>query len=292
MGFDSHDRRVALPRSSVRPGQASEGRAPRLRAHALQDIGAGGPPIVLLHGFGTDQTAWRDVAANLAGAHRLVLYDHMGSGASDLAQYDVDRYRGLEGYADDLVDILDALDLNDVVIAAHSVSGMIALLGSLRTNRIARIVMIGSSARYLNDDGYDGGFDVTDVEDLLTLMELDFQGWARTLAPKVMDQPDRPALTQALIYSFSRANAEVTRHFARATFMSDYRSQLGRCQVPTLVLQAAADAVVPLAAARFLADHIPGARLEMLETRGHYPHLSAPAAVADAIARFAAEEPA
>jgi sigma-B regulation protein RsbQ len=251
--------------------------------------GAGDPPLVLLHGFGTDQTIWRDLAPRLAPMGRLIRYDHMGSGASNLTQYDSDRYSTLQGYADDLVDILDALDLRDAAMIAHSVSGMIALLASLRTDRIARLVMIGSSSRYLNDVAYEGGFERGDVEELLDLMALDFQGWARTLAPQVMNQPDQPALTQELVYSFSRANPDVTRRFARATFMSDHRRDLAACQVPTLVLQASADVVVPLAAARYLADGIPKARLEMLPTRGHYPHLSAPGAVADAIARFLGE---
>jgi sigma-B regulation protein RsbQ len=260
-----------------------------LEAHAVSVTGEGDSALVLLHGFGTDQTIWRGLAPRLAAMGRIVRYDHMGSGASNLAQYDPDRYRTLEGYADDLVDILDALELRDATMIAHSVSGMIALLASLRTKRIGRMVMIGASSRYLNDVDYEGGFELGDVEDLLDLMALDFQGWARTLAPQVMDQPDHPALTQELVYSFSRANPEVTRRFAQATFMSDHRGQLAACQAPVLVLQASADVVVPLAAAHFLADVIPNARLEMLPTRGHYPHLSAPGAVADAIARFLGE---
>lgn len=276
-----------MPQRDRRPDESSqEPRGTLLDAHAVSVTGAGDPALVLLHGFGTDQTIWRALAPRLSAMGRLVRYDHMGSGASNLAHYAPDRYSTLEGYADDLVDVLNALDLRNATMVAHSVSGMIALLASLRTDRIGRLVMIGSSARYLNDGAYEGGFELGDVEELLDLMALDFQGWARTLAPQVMNQPDQPALTQELVYSFSRANPDVTRRFARATFMSDHRRELAACQVPVLVLQASADVVVPLAAARFLADGISRARLEMLPTRGHYPHLSAPAAVADAIARF------
>lgn len=260
-----------------------------LEAHAANVTGTGDPALVLLHGFGTDQTIWRALAPRLAASRRVALYDHMGSGASNLAHYDPDRYRTLEGYAEDLVEILDALDLRDATMVAHSVSGMISLLASLRTDRIGRLIMIGASSRYLNDVGYEGGFELRDVEELLDLMSLDFQGWARTLAPQVMDQPEQPALTQELVYSFSRANPDVTRRFARATFMSDHRRELSACRVPTLVLQASADVVVPLAAARFLAGGIPNARLQMLETRGHYPHVSAPRAVAEAIEHFLQE---
>jgi sigma-B regulation protein RsbQ len=279
-----------LPQPDERLAQGSrDQQRALLEAHAVNETGHGEPALVLLHGFGTDQTIWRTLVQRLAGMRRLVLYDHMGSGASNLAQYVPDRYGALEGYAEDLIDVLDALDLRDATIVAHSVSGMISLLASLRTDRIGRLIMIGSSARYLNDVGYEGGFEASDVEELLDLMALDFEGWARTLAPRVMDQPERPALTTELVYSFSRANPDVTRRFARATFMSDHRGALGACPVPTLVLQASADVVVPLAAARFLAEGIPQARLEMLPSRGHYPHVSAPDAVAEAIKRFLAE---
>jgi sigma-B regulation protein RsbQ len=269
----------------------SEREEAMLKAHAVSETGAGEPPLVLLHGFGTDQTIWGKMAPELSAKRRVILYDHMGSGASDFAHYDADRYRGLEGYADDLVEILEALDLRDVSVAGHSVSGMISLLASLRTDRIGRLIMIGASPRYLNDGAYEGGFEPKDVEDFLGLMELDFQGWARALAPRVMDQPDNPALTQELVFSFSRENAELTRRFAEATFMSDHRAELSECKVPTAILQAKADVVVPLAAARFLADHIPHARLEVMDVRGHYPQLSAPGVVVEAIERFLAETP-
>ncbi len=281
-----------MPHPVVRRAHAlSEREEAMLRAHAASEVGVGEPPLVLLHGFGTDQTIWGRMAPRLAEKRRVILYDHMGSGGSDFARYDADRYRGLEGYADDLVKILEALDLRDASIVGHSVSGMISLLASLRTDRIGRLVMIGASPRYLNDETYEGGFDPKDVEDFLGLMELDFQGWARALAPRVMDQPDNPALTQELVFSFSRENAELTRRFAEATFMSDYRDRLSECKVPTAILQAKADVVVPLAAAGFLADHIPRGRLEIMNVRGHYPQLSAPDVVIDAIERFLSETP-
>lgn len=276
-----------MPQDDGAPAQ--DQRQTLMEAHAITVSGTGEPPLVLLHGFGTDQTIWRALTAKLPIERRRVLLDHMGSGASNLLRYDPDRYRSLDGYADDLIDVLDALDLRDATLVAHSVSGMISLLASQRTDRIGRLIMIGASSRYLNDAGYEGGFERADVEDLLGLMALDFQGWARTLAPQVMDQPDDPSMTQALVYSFSRAHPEVTRGFARATFMSDHRADLGACSVPTLILQASADVVVPLAAAQFLAAGIPKARLEMLPSRGHYPHVSAPEAVAQAIARFLQE---
>jgi len=285
-------RSIALSHEVIRRARAFSEREEAMRkAHAVVELGAGEPPLVLLHGFGTDQTIWGRTAPQLSAKRRVVLYDHMGSGQSDFAHYDPERYGALEGYADDLAEILDTLDLRNVSVVGHSVSGMIALLASLRTDRIGKLVMIGASPRYLNDGAYEGGFDPKDVEDFLGLMELDFQGWARGLAPRVLDQPDNPALTQELVFSFSRENAELTRRFAEATFMSDHRAQLPECKVPTLVLQAKADVVVPLAAARFLADRLQDARLEIMDVRGHYPQLSAPDIVVGAIERFLAESP-
>lgn len=279
-----------MPQTVVRRTQMGGGDpAAVLAVHAVSERGVGEPPMVLLHGFGTDQSIWRRLAPQLAARRRVVLYDHMGAGASDGAHYDPDRYASLKGYADDLVEILDALDLTDATVVGHSVSGMIALLGARRTDRIGRLVMIGASPRYLNDAGYEGGFERSDVEDFLGLMELDFQGWARQLAPRVLDQPGQPALEQELEFSFCRNDAEITRRFARATFLSDHRADLAHCRAPALVLQASRDVVVSQAAAEFLAAHIPGARLRMLEAAGHYPHLGAPDEVAAAIEAFLAD---
>lgn len=279
-----------MPHSVVRRAHVFAARGDAiLQAHAVNEMGEGRPPLVLLHGFGTDQTIWRDLAPSLCQDRRVVLYDQMGCGASDIAHYDPERYGTLEGYADDFVEILDALDLREATVVGHSVAGTISLLASLRTDRIAKLIMVGSSARYLNDAGYEGGFELQDVEDFLGLMELDFQGWAKTLAPRVLDEPDTSPLVDELVFSFSRANADLSRRFARATFMSDHRAQLAACALPTLVLQTRLDAVVPLTAARFLADHIPQAHLEILDARGHYPQLSAPETFLRAIQSFLSE---
>ena len=69
-----------------------------------------GRAIVFAHGFGCDQHMWRFVAPAFEADHRVVLFDHVGAGASDLAAYDPERYGSLEGYADDVVEICRALD--------------------------------------------------------------------------------------------------------------------------------------------------------------------------------------
>jgi len=254
--------------------------------HAATVTGSGPHTLVLLHGFGTDQTVWDPLIAALATPLRILRYDHMGAGRSRQQAYDPQRYATLEGYASDLAALLEDLDLRDVTVVGHSVSGMIALLAQRRSARIARLVMIASSPRYLNDADYVGGFERQDVESLLAQMELDFLGWARTLAPAAMANPDRPDLAEDLTYSFSAANPERLRRFARATFLTDLRAELSACEAPTLVLQPAEDVIVPRQTAEFLAAQLPDARLEILPAQGHYPHVSAPAVVAAAILRF------
>lgn len=254
--------------------------------HAATRRGAGPGMRVLLHGFGTDQSIWDALLQRWDPSLPMLRFDHMGSGRSRLEGYKPARYASLEGYAQDLIDILDELDVRDCTIVGHSVSGMISLLAAEHTDRISRLVMIASSPRYLNDGDYVGGFEASEIEDLLRQMELDFLGWARALAPAAMANPQRPELGEDLVYSFSRANPEILRQFARATFFTDVRHRLAACQLPVLVLQPEADVIVPREAAAYLAAGLPRGRLQVLPAQGHYPHVSAPDVVAAAIEAF------
>jgi sigma-B regulation protein RsbQ len=261
-----------------------------LEAHAVRVIGDGEPALVFVHGFGVDQTIWRAVAPRFAPRRRVVLFDQMGCGRSELGGADAGRYRSLDGYADDLAAILDALGLRDCVVIGHSIAGIVALMAAARTDRIGRLVMIGSSARYLNDAGYRGGFEREEIDQLLDFLELDFQGWVRATATSAAGNPDRPELAEEVAHSFSRAHPEVIRHFARATFLLDARGMLAACATPTLVLQASADSIVTPEAAAYLASHIPGAVLKTLAASGHYPQLSGPDEVVAAIEQALGEQ--
>ncbi len=251
--------------------------------------GVGPGARVLLHGFGTDQSIWDALLQRWDPALPVLRFDHMGSGRSRLEGYQPGRYAALDGYAQDLVDILDELDLRDCAVIGHSVSGMISLLAAEQTDRISSLVMVASSPHYLNDGDYVGGFEVSEIEDLLRQMELDFLGWARALGTAAMANPDRPQLGEDLVYSFSRTNPEILRQFARATFFTDFRHRLAACPLPVLVLQPEADVIVTREAATFLAAGLPRGRLQIMPTQGHYPHVSAPDMVAAAIDAFLAD---
>jgi sigma-B regulation protein RsbQ len=248
---------------------------------------AGGPPMMFAHGFGCDLHMWRYVAPAFASDHQVVLFDHVGAGGSDLAAFDPDRYATLDGYAADVVEICAELDLRDVVFVGHSVSAMIGVLAAIREpGRFAKLVLIGPSPRYVDDDGYVGGFGRSDIDELLDSLDSNYLGWSRAMAPVIMGRPDRPDLGEELTNSFCRTDPEIARHFARVTFLSDNRGDLGNVAVPTLVLQCSNDVIAPTAVGEYVHRAIPGSRLTVLSATGHCPNLSAPDETVAAIRSF------
>jgi sigma-B regulation protein RsbQ len=246
--------------------------------HHITQVGQGTQPMLLAHGFGCDQQMWRFVAPAFAATHRVVLFDHIGCGRADIGAYDEQRHARIEGYADDVCDILRALDLHDVVYVGHSVSAMIGVLAALREpQRFARLVLVGPSPCYLNHPpDYLGGFEPEDIESLLDLMETNLLGWANYLAPAVMGAGHPEALTDELKASFCASDAYITRRFARATFTADHREVLPRLQVPALVIQVAEDAIAPRHVGEYVHARLPHSSLHLIDGVGHCPHLTHP----------------
>jgi sigma-B regulation protein RsbQ len=246
-----------------------------------------GPALVFAHGFGCDQNMWRFVAPTFEATHRVVLFDHVGAGGSVLAAYDPGRYATLGGYADDVVEMLRALDVTDATFVGHSVSSMIGILAAARApGVIGRLVLVGPSPRYIDDDGYTGGFTQEDIDGLLESLDSNYLGWSGAMAPVIMGNTDRPALGAELTNSFCRTDPEIARHFARVTFTSDNRRDLATVSVPTLVLQCADDVIAPDVVGRYVHEHIAGSSLVRLAATGHCPNLSAPEETTAAIAAF------
>lgn len=261
-----------------------------LSAHNVVDTGvAEGPVLVFAHGFGCDQHMWRYVAPHFEPTHRVVLFDHVGAGQAQ-APYDPDRYATLEGYADDVLRVLDELDLRDVVFVGHSVSAMIgALAQASAPERFAALAMVGPSPRYVNDDGYTGGFELGDIEEMLTALSSNYLGWSSGMAPAIMGNPDRPELGSELVESFCRADPDIAERFARATFLSDNRADLARISVPTLVMQCREDVIAPMEVGEYVAAAVPDSTFVVLDATGHCPNLSAPGEVIDALEPFLAQ---
>ena len=242
-----------------------------------------GPPMVFAHGFGCDQGMWRHVAPAFEDTHRVVLYDQVGAGRSDLSAYGP-RHARLEGFADDLLDIVAALDLTGVVFVGHSVSAMIGVLAAAEQPApFDRLVLVCPSPRYLDDDGYRGGFSRAEIDELLETMDGNYLGWSAHIAPVIMGVPDRPELGEELTGSFCRTDPELARRFARTTFLSDNRADLARVQTPALVLQCRSDAIAPPEVGAYVADHLRDSDLVTLDAVGHCPNLSAPEALVSAV---------
>ncbi|MGW6289140.1 alpha/beta fold hydrolase [Streptomyces sp. NPDC055107] len=248
---------------------------------------ADAPVLLLAHGFGCDQNMWRLVAPTLAEDYRLVLFDYVGSGRADPSAWDEQRYSSLEGYAQDVLEVCEELDLRDVTFVGHSVSAMVGVLAAARApQRLSRLVMVAPSPCYIDDDGYRGGFSAKDIDELLESLESNYLGWSAAMAPVIMGNADRPELGEELTASFCATDPDMARVFARTTFLSDSRQDLKTVTVPTLVLECEQDVIAPREVGAYVRDTIPGSRLVTLRATGHCPQLSAPQATAAAIAEF------
>ncbi|HEU0104377.1 MAG TPA: alpha/beta hydrolase [Mycobacteriales bacterium] len=248
---------------------------------------AEGPPMLFAHGYGCDQHMWRHVSPAFENDFRVVLFDHAGAGGSDPAAYDPDRHGSLSGYARDVLDICRDLDLRDTVFVGHSVSAMIGVLAALEEpERFAKLVLVAPSPRYIDDEGYVGGFAAADIEEMLESLDSNYLGWSAAMAPAIMGNSSRPELGEELTASFCRTDPAIAKRFARVTFTSDNRADLPRVTTPTLVLQSADDVIAPVSVGEYVRDAIPGAQLALLDATGHCPNLSAPEATVEAIAAF------
>jgi len=247
----------------------------------------GAQPMLFAHGFGCDQNMWRYVTPAFEDEYRVVLFDHVGAGGSDLAAYDRDKYASLDGYASDVLDICRELELRDVVFVGHSVSAMIGILAAVREpDRFGKLVLVGPSPRYVDEEGYRGGFSREDIEGLLESLDSNYLGWSAQLAPVIMGRPDRPELGEELTNSFCRTDPEIARHFAHVTFTSDNRADLARVQTPALVLQCSDDVIAPLEVGTYVHEHLADSTFVQLQATGHCPNLSAPEETVAAIREF------
>jgi sigma-B regulation protein RsbQ len=250
--------------------------------------GRGTQPMLFAHGFGCDQNMWRFVTPAFEDDYQIVLFDYVGSGQSDLGAYDPGRYATLDGYAQDVLDVCHALDLEHVIFVGHSVSSVIGMLAANKEpNRFERLVLVGPSPRYINDPpGYVGGFERADLEGLLDMMDRNFIGWANFLAPVIMKSPDRPELEAELEASFCSTDPVIARRFAEATFFADNRADAARVRVPSLIMQCADDSLAPRSVGEYLHHTMPASTFRLLDVTGHCPHMSHPDKTIGAIREY------
>ncbi|RZI85655.1 MAG: alpha/beta hydrolase [Pseudomonas sp.] len=252
--------------------------------------GSGSATLILSHGFGCDQTMWKLLLPHLASRFRVISYDLVGAGQSDLAAYDPVKYCSLWGYASDLNELIDAYAEGPVILVCHSASAMIGTLAQRQQpGRVAAMVMIGGSPSYIDSGDYAGGFLAEEVDALLEAIDDNYQGWSTTMAPVLMGEPGEPALGEELLSSFKRTDGQIARHFARVIFLADHRADVVGLDTPTLILQCTRDPVVPVAVGKYLNRVLPNSQLSLIEGMGHYPQLSAPSACTAAIDGFLAQ---
>lgn len=239
--------------------------------------GRGEKAIIFAHGYGCDQNMWRFITPAFHDDYKIVLFDHVGFGNSDLNAFDPSKYATLDGYAHDVLDICSELALEKVIFVGHSVSSMIGVLAAIREpGRFHKLVLIGPSPYYLNDGDYRGGFTREDVGGLLDFLDRNYLGWSATMAPVIMGNLDRPELTAELANSFCRTDPEIAKHFARVTFLSDNREDLPKVRTSSLILQCSEDSIAPLSVGEYVHTHLPNSTFAQMEATGHCPHLSAP----------------
>jgi sigma-B regulation protein RsbQ len=263
------------------------------RRNNIHVSGDGPATLLFAHGFGCDQNMWRLLVPHYEPRYRVLLFDLAGSGMSDLAAYDKAKYATLHGYADDVLEIVTSHASGPVIFVGHSVSAMIGLLADLEApGRFAGQIMIGPSPCYINDGDYVGGFDRSDIEELLETLDSNYLGWSSNMAPAIMGAPSQPELAVELTNSFCRTDPEIAKHFARVTFLSDNRADLPKLQTPTLILQCSEDIIAPRAVGSYLHRTLPRSTLRIIDNIGHCPHLSAPGPTTAAMDEFLATLPA
>ena len=248
-----------------------------LSRNNVKVFGNGEQPMLFVHGFGCDQNMWRFVTPAFSDDYKIVLFDYVGSGKSDLSAYNKTRYANLDGYAQDVLDVCHALQLENVIFVGHSVSSMVGVLAAIREPSLfSHLIMVGPSPRYINDPPYVGGFERRDIEELLDTMDKNYIGWANFLAPAIMKNPERPELAQELTESFCSTDPVIARNFAEATFFADNRADLPRVTVPSLILQCSDDIIAPTSVGEYLDRELPQSTLHLLKATGHCPHMSDP----------------
>lgn len=249
--------------------------------------GSGEKTIFFAHGFGCDQNSWKYIEANFAADHKIVLFDYVGAGRSDLKEYDAKKYDSLQGYSSDVIEICNELDLKKVIFIGHSVSCMIGLLAAIEKPALfEKLVFIGPSPCYINDREYIGGFDKETIDSLMEVMEEDYISWSKSLAPAIMNEGNGESLGKELTDSFCSIDPQIAKQFARVTFLGDNRKDLSRLNIPSLTIQCSGDTIAPPAVGKYMNKHTPKNTITVIDGAGHCLHMSQPEKTITAIRAF------
>ncbi|MEO6820424.1 MAG: alpha/beta hydrolase [Ginsengibacter sp.] len=249
--------------------------------------GKGSQVMLFAHGFGCDQNMWRLIVPAFEEKYKIVLFDHVGAGGSDLSAFVPGKYENLEGYAEDIIEIITALDMSNIIFVGHSVSALMGIIASLKSPELFKsLILVGPSPSYINDGEYEGGFTKSQIEELLESLDQNHLGWSMAMAPVIMGNPDKKEIVEELSNSFCRTDPDIAKHFARTTFLTDKRKLLPNVKTPTLILQCSDDVIAPKVVGEYMHQQIPGSKLVFMKATGHCPNLSAPEETIDEIKNF------
>ncbi|KAG8384305.1 hypothetical protein BUALT_Bualt04G0104500 [Buddleja alternifolia] len=256
-------------------------------AHNVRMLGSGDQTIVLAHGFGTDQSVWKHLVPHLVDEYRVVLYDNMGAGTTNPDYFDFDRYSTLEGYAHDVIAILDELQLQSCIYVGHSVSAMIGAIASItRPDLFRKIVTISASPRYLNDSEYFGGFEQDELLQLFDAMKSNYKAWCSGFAPLAIGGDMESVAVQEFSRTLFNMRPDIALSVAQTIFYSDIRPLLGHVTVPCHIIQSMKDLAVPVVVSEYLHQNLGGESIvEVMSTDGHLPQLSSPDVVVPVLLR-------
>lgn len=258
-----------------------------LKRNNVKVIGKGDQPMLFIHGFGCDQNMWRFITPAFEERYKIILIDLVGCGKSDDSAYDPEKYDTLQGHVNDVLEICSLLALKNIILVGHSISANISLLSSISNNKIfEKLIFVCPSPKFLNEDGYTGGFDQKDIDGLIDAIESNYLGWSKAIAPVIMSNVERPELSNELEESFCSNNPEIAIHFAKVTFLCDNRNDLAKVKTKTLVLQSKTDNLAAVSVGEYVHDNIKNSVFKVLETNGHCPHLSHPNETILAIKEF------
>jgi sigma-B regulation protein RsbQ len=260
-----------------------------IKRNNVKIIGEGKQTLLFAHGFGCDQNVWRYLVNRFMTEYKCILFDYVGAGSSETSAYNTEKYSTLDGYAQDVLDVCDALQLEKPIFIGHSVSSMIGVRAALhKPNLFSKLIFVTASPSYINEDSYQGGMERKDIEDLLSLMDSNYLGWSSMMAPLVMGNPERPELAEELNGNFCSTDPRIAREFARVTFLSDSRDDLKKLTVPTLTIQCSDDMLVPSSIIKYIDEKVKRNTSILLDATGHCPHLSAPDKTIEAIESYLA----
>lgn len=232
----------------------------------VEERGRGGVPLVLLHGVGSDKSAWGPQLAHFGAERRTLAFDYPGYGEST---FRADATR--DTFAAAILAAMDALAIDRAHIAGLSLGGVVALaMHAAAPDRCASLILADSFA--VHPEGraiYD--------RSLAAARELGMRGLAEARVDALLAQPADAALRAEVIATMSRIAPEAYERGAEAVWLADQRERAAAIGCSTLILCGTEDRITPPALSEALKDLVPHAAYVEIAGAGHLSNLESPA---------------